>query len=470
MTSVAVVGGGISGLVAAYRLRQLLGASARITLLEQTDRLGGKLRTVSLAGTRYDLGAEAFLNRRPEATALIAELGLSGDLVHPTRARSSVRAGGALRHIPGRTVMGIPSDPEAVRDLLSPEGYGRLSGERSGPPIRWAGGDVGLGGLLHERFGPELVDRLVDPLLGGVYAGGVAGLGLRATLPAIASALDNGAGSLTEAAQVSLPGAEFQDATPVFGTLRGGLGSLIDRLGEVSTVDLRLGVTVRALEPTGPGWRLWLGAVPEAHAPEESVLDADAVVLAVPAPAARRLLDGVVPAASAAYAKVEVASMAVVGLALPAGVELPDSSGVLIGVTERHADGTRFAAKAFTYSARKWRHVGAAEHVLVRGSVGRHGEPGALRATDEELVRLVRADLAELTGITAEPVDTAVLRWGGGLPQYGVGHLELVAAIEDSVAEVRGLAVAGATLHGVGVPACIATAGRAAAKVAGDLA
>jgi oxygen-dependent protoporphyrinogen oxidase len=161
--------------------------------------------------------------------------------------------------------------------------------------------------------------------------------------------------------------------------------------------------------------------------------------------------------------------MAVVGLALPPGTPLPDSSGILIGATERHPSGKPFAAKAFTFSARKWAHIGHAEPVLIRGSVGRHGEPGALRADDAELVRLVRADLAELTGITADPIDTVVTRWGGGLPQYGVGHLDRVDTIERATATVPTLAVAGAVLHGVGVPACIATADRAAAKIVSDL-
>jgi oxygen-dependent protoporphyrinogen oxidase len=468
MTSVAVVGGGVTGLAAAYRLRQSLGPAAAITVVEQTSRLGGKLRTVSLAGVPYDVGAEAFLNRRPEAVALLDEVGLRAELVHPTGARSTVLAGGVARRIPGRTVMGVPSGPDAVRELLSDKGLRAVADERALGRVQ-LDGDVGLGSLLRNRFGDELVERLVDPLLGGVYAGGVDGLGLRATLPALASAVDGGAGSLSEAAERSLPKAEYTEAVPVFGTLRGGLGDLIDRLIDLSKVDIRLGNPVRTLEQREHGWRLVLGAIPAAHAPAEPVLDVDAVVLAVPAPSARKLLEGALPAASAAYAEVEVASMAVVGLALPPGTELPDSSGVLIGATERHPSGKPFAAKAFTFSARKWAHIGSAEPVLIRGSVGRHGEPGALRADDDELVRLVRADLAELTGITAEPIDTLVTRWGGGLPQYGVGHLDRVEAIERSVAGVAGIAVAGAVLHGVGVPACIATADRAAAKIVEDL-
>lgn len=466
---VAILGGGISGLAAAYRLRRLLGPNATITVVEATDRLGGKLRTVRLAGIRYDVGAEAFLNRRPEATALIAELGLGGQLVHPSGARSTVRAGGSTRRIPGGTVMGVPAGADSVREVLSPEGLRRVAAEPTLPPIRLDGADIDLGSLLRDRFGAELTDRLVDPLLGGVYAGGVDSLGLRATLPALAAALDGGAGSLSAAAASALPTAEYVEATPVFGTLRGGLGTLVDRLMQLSAVDVRFGVPVRALERREQGWRLTTGAVPAAHAPAEPAIDVDAVVLAVPAPAARRLLDGVVPQASAAYRGIEVASMAVIALAFPAGTGLPDSSGVLIGSGERRADGAPFAAKAFTFSARKWEHLGAAGCVLVRGSVGRYGEPGALQADDEELVRLVRTDLAELTGITAAPIDTAVARWGGGLPQYGVGHLDAVATIEAAVADVAGLAVAGAALHGVGVPACIATADAAAHRVAAHL-
>src|SRR5262249_50780446 len=150
---VAVVGGGVTGLAAAHRLRRLLGPDAAITLVEQSGRLGGKLRTVELAGVRYDVGAEAFLNRRPEAVGLINELGLGGGLVHPRAARSTVRAGGGTRAIPGRTVMGVPGAPGAVREVLSAAGLRAVEGERALPPVRLDGADVGLGSLLRDRFG-----------------------------------------------------------------------------------------------------------------------------------------------------------------------------------------------------------------------------------------------------------------------------------------------------------------------------
>lgn len=459
MVRVVVAGGGITGLTAAYRLRRLLGPDGRITLVEGSRRLGGALRTAELAGVGYDLGAEAFLVRRPEAVSLIAELGLHGELVHPTPAAPTVRAGGRTAPLPRRTLMGLPADPGEVAGVLSQPALARLGAEPD-EPLRWEpGGDVAVGELVRARAGDEVVDRLLDPLLGGVYAGRADALGLRATLPALAGALDAGAPSLLDAAAAALP-PPGSSPGPVFGTLRGGLSRLVDALAAAAGATVRLGRPVRALTRSGAGWRLELGSAADPEA-----LDADAVLLAVPAPALRRLLAGPVPAGCAAAASVEVASCIVVGLALPAdcAAALPAASGMLIGAGEPHS------TKAFTFSSRKWAHARSPEVLLVRGSLGRHGEAAAMQRDDAELVAAVRDDLAALTGIDAEPVDVAVARWGGGLPQYAPGHLDAVAALEAAVAAQPGLAVAGATLHGVGIPACIATADAAARRIATHL-
>lgn len=466
-SSVVVVGAGISGLATAWRLRAELGDAARITVCDAADTPGGKLRTADVAGSRFDVGAEAFLARRPEALALAREVGLGDELVHPTGVSAGIRAGGRTRPMPKGTVMGVPATADAVADVLSEAGARAVLAERSLPPLDLPPHDVSLGALLRARFGDELVDRLVDPLLGGVYAGGADGLGFRATLPGLASAVDEGAASLSEAVSETLP--ERASTAPVFATLIGGLGDLVDRLVTGSAAELRLGLPVRELTRLPDDrWRVGLGAAAPAHAPQDAALDADAVVLAVPPPAASRLLSAVAPDAAAALAGIELASMAVVALALPPGTDLPPASGVLIGENETRGDGTRFTAKAFTYSTRKWAHHDRPQApVLIRGSVGRFGESDTLRVTDEELVRRVRADLADLTGIAAEPVDTLVTRWDGGLPQYGVGHTERVARIERAVADIPGLEVVGAALHGVGVPACIATADAAVRRLVG---
>lgn len=466
MARVAIVGGGITGLVSAYRLRRALGPDAEIILIEQGAVLGGKLRTVELAGRPFDVGAEAFLARRDEVLDLAEELDLGAEVVHPGKASARIRAGGRNHGLPGGTVMGVPSSVDSVRDVLSDAGLDAMRGEATLPPPRLEGRDVPVGELLRERVGDEIVDRLVEPLLGGVYAGSADQLGLRATIPALASALDAEAESVTGAALAAQPRpAPGAAKPPVFGAFRGGYRKLLARLIDAASARVRLGMPVRGVRRYADGWRLEIGSAP---APE--CLDADAVVLAVPAPSARRLLAESVPLAAERLAAVELASMAVVGMALPPESALLDSSGVLIARGETHADGTPFTAKAFTFSSRKWPHLRGSEgELLVRGSVGRFGEAAQLRMDDAELLRRVRADFVELTGVTMPPVDTTVARWGGGLPQYGVGHLDVVADIERAVADVSGLAVAGAYLHGVGVPACVSTGNAAATKIARHL-
>ena len=461
MTHVAVVGGGISGLAAAHRLRALLGPGARVTLLEQRARLGGVLRTVDLAGVPYDVGAEAFLWRRPEVRGLLDELGLADRVVHPTGATATVRAAGAVVGLPAGTLLGVPTGAARLDGVLSPAGAEAVRAERD-RPLSWAPGeDTALGGLLRARFGDELTDRLVDPLLGGVYAGRVDALGLRATLPALAAALDAGAPSLTAAAERATapppasgdvrPREVRRSSAPVFGALRGGYATLLDALA--AAADVRTSTPVRALDRADGRWRLTLG-------PGQDDLDADAVVLAVPAPAVARLLAAVAPAAARAAGEVELASSVVVALAYRAAdaATLPPSSGVLV------AAGEPLAIKAGTWSARKWPHLAPDGLVRLRVSLGRFGEAATLQVDNAELVARARADVAALTGITAAPVARYVQRWGGGLPQYGVGHLDRVRAIE--AAEPPGLAVAGAALHGVGVPACVGTARAAAERVA----
>lgn len=464
---VAVVGGGVSGLTAAYRLRRRLGPEAGITLFERADRLGGKVHTAELAGCPLDVGAEAFLVRREEVTRLAAEVGLADSVVHPGPASAVIRAGGSARSLPTGTFMGVPSSAESVRSVLSEDGLAAVRREPSMSPVELDAEDVSVGALLRERVGDEVVERLVEPLLGGVYAGTADGLGLRATMPALAAALDRGAGSVLAAAESLLPppAAPGRAKPPVFGAFEGGYRALVDRLATLADARTRFGTTVRSVDRTTTGWRLELGS---AVAPES--VDVDAVVVAAPPPAARRMLAGSVPDAATGFASVELASSVVVAMALPADAELPDASGVLLARGERRGDGTPFTAKAFTFSSRKWPHLrGSDGELLVRASVGRFADGDELRTTDDELLARVRADLAELTGVRAAPVDSRVVRWGGGLPQYGVGHLDTVAAIRRAVAETPGLAVAGAALDGVGVPACVGTGEAAADEIGSHL-
>lgn len=459
---VAVVGGGVAGLAAAHRLRVLLGPAAEVVLLEASGDVGGVLRTAELAGRPLDVGAEAFLARRPEVPALLAELGLSDRLVHPSRAVAAVVADGRLHPLPRRTVMGVPATAAAVADLLSPAGRDRAAAPRR---VSWAAGsDTTVAELVGSALGAEVVARSVDPLLGGVYSGSAASLGVRAAVPALAAALDRaGAASggdeldLLAAVADALPARP--DPGPVFGAVVGGYRVLLDALLAAAGAEVRLRSTVTGLARTAAGWQLVVTGADGGR----GALDVDAVVLAVPAPALRRLLAGPVPAAAAEAAGVELGSSVVVALAYRAadvaGV-LPATSGALV------ATGERLHAKAFTHSSRKWSHLDDGATVLLRASLGRFGDTAALDRDDADLVRLVRSDLAELHGLDAAPVDSVVARWGGGLPQYAPGHLERVGRLLAAVAAEPGLAVAGSLLHGVGVPATIGSARAAAERVA----
>jgi oxygen-dependent protoporphyrinogen oxidase len=246
----------------------------------------------------------------------------------------------------------------------------------------------------------------------------------------------------------------------VFTTLAGGLGTLPAAVAAASGAEVRTGAMVRELARTPAGWRLTVGS---AHAP--AFLDADAVVLAVPAPSAGRLLAGLPGAAGAraALAGIEYASMAIVTLAYPAS-SFPrpvEGSGYLVPAVDGRP------VKAVTFSSVKWPHLRSAgpEMVVVRCSLGRIGEERLLHRDDAELAALAAADLAAATGVRGEPADTRVTRWGGALPQYTVGHLGRVNRIRSSVAREPGLAVCGAAFDGLGIPACIATAQSAVAQV-----
>ncbi len=450
---VVVVGGGISGLAAAWHVADLA-PHAEVVVLEAARAVGGKLRVASVADLAVDVGAEAMLGRRPEGLSLVRAVGLGDDVIHPLTTAARVRAGGADHPLPARTMMGIPADLDAARasGVLSDAALARIAAEPERPPLEPLTGDVAVGSLVRERLGDEVVDRLVEPLLGGVYAGRADQLSLRATMPALAERLRQG-GSLVRAAHaVTDVGTHDPSAGPVFASLRGGLGRLPAALAAVGRFTVRTGVTARTITRTARGFAVECGPVP---VPE--VVEADAVVVAVPPVKARGLLRDVAPGAAAEVAGIETASMAIVTLAFR-GVALPPGSGLLIGTREG------FAVKAVTLSSQKWPGTPDGLAVL-RASIGRAGDTRDLQHEDAELVTLVRRELAALLGVDAPPVDTLVTRWGGALPQYGVGHVERVARIRAAVAEVPGLAVCGAAYDGVGIPACIAAARQAAAVV-----
>jgi protoporphyrinogen/coproporphyrinogen III oxidase len=458
---VVVVGGGIAGLAAAHSLAE--DAAYDVTVLEASADVGGKLRLGEVGGVVVDVGAEAMLNRRPEATHLARNLGLA--LFHPATTSSRLWTRGALRPMP-RSVMGVPADLTqlAATGVLSEAGLARVREEPNLPPTELHNGeDLSVSRLVAARLGTEVVDRLVEPLLGGVYAGHAASLSARATLPQVVAMLDRG--SLVEAA-AAVP---TDPETPVFAGLRGGIGTLPRALTASGRFTVRTGTTVRELRRVSTGSTKQQGfelVVGSTASPE--LIRADRVVLAVPAAPSARLLAELAPTASADLAQVEYASMAIVTLAFRAEDLVTEgsafggeSSGFLVPPVDGHT------IKASTFSFAKWDWVREAGDgvLLLRTSVGRHREEAVLQVDDEELVSVSLSDLHEATGLSATPVDAHVQRWGGGLPQYAVGHLDRVARIREDVARVAGLAVCGAVYDGIGIPAVIASAHLAAERI-----
>jgi oxygen-dependent protoporphyrinogen oxidase len=474
---VAIVGGGIAGLAAAFFLRD---RGITVTVLEGSPRLGGKLDVSDVAGIPVDAGAEALLARRPEGVDLIRAIGLGDQLTYPGATTAGIWTRGRFCSLPKLQVMGVPADMDDLErsGIVSPAGLERARQDEAMPATA-RDGDVAVGAFVGARLGREVVDRLVDPLLGGVYAGRADALSFEATIPGLAQESRQHR-SLAEAAAAVLggvpgrsrasgaaSGSDGQQAQPgpVFTTLARGLGSLPGKLAEASGAIVRTKATVREIARTPDGWQLTVGP---AVAPE--LVGADAVILALPARPASRLVSlvpGAAPAAGA-LAEIDYASMAIITLAYPvtAFPEAITGSGYLVPAVDERA------VKAVTYSTVKWPHLvrarGGGLH-LVRCSVGRTGEEALLQRDDEDLAALAAADLAAATGVTGKPEAARVTRWGGGLPQYTVGHLDRVRRIREGIAGLPGLAVCGAAFDGIGIPACIASAQLAASQVIGYL-
>ncbi|MEU0166177.1 protoporphyrinogen oxidase [Streptomyces iakyrus] len=454
---VVVIGAGIAGLAAAHRL---LERGARVTVLEASGRVGGKLLPGEVAGARVDLGAESMLARRPEAVALAREVGLADRLQPPATATASLWTRGALRPFPKGHVMGVPGTASALAGVVSEEGLARIERDAELPRTE-VGDDVAVGEYVAQRLGREVVDRLLEPMLGGVYAGDAYRISMRSAVPQLFQVARTHT-SLTEGVrELQAKAAVAQQTGPVFMGIRGGIGTLPlavadsvrARGGEILT---RTPVTELRRTPEG-GWQVRSG---------QREWRADAVVLAAPAPAAARLLRAENPAAAAELDGVEYASMALITLAYRRDeTALPDGSGFLVPPVDGRT------IKASTFASQKWGWI-AEENpdlVVLRTSVGRYGETEILQRDDTELADVSRQDLKAATGLDATPVATRVTRWDDGLPQYPVGHHARVARVREHIARLPGLAVCGAPYDGVGIPACIASAYAAVDQLRGDL-
>jgi oxygen-dependent protoporphyrinogen oxidase len=348
---VVVVGGGIAGLAAGAAVRRER-PDVEVTVLEAAPQVGGKLLLAEVAGITVDVGAEAMLYRRPEAVALARAAGLGDDLVHPRTITAQLWSRGRMVPMP-KSVMGVPTDVRALGEhgLVSKAGLARAALDTVLPATRLDDRDVSVGWLVQERFGAEVVDRVVEPLLGGVYAGHAREISARAAVPQVVSLLDEDR-SMMRAAAARTARRDDGPELPVFAGLVGGVGRLPAAVADSAGLQVRTGATVRDLARAAEGgWNLVVGATTAAE-----VVHADAVVLATPARATGRLLSDVAPNAALELARIEYASMAVVTLAFRAR-DLPESlaAGTASGFLVPPVDGR--SVKASTYSFSKWEWV-----------------------------------------------------------------------------------------------------------------
>jgi protoporphyrinogen/coproporphyrinogen III oxidase len=441
----AVVGGGITGLVAARTLKRD-DPSATVTLYESSDSFGGKIRTADFAGTPVEDGADSFIDREQSLSRLIDELGLRTQLKEPKVFQGFVWDGRAVKPLPPKSIMGLPLSPWAAwrAGALGGRDAVRVAREtRNRTPL--TGPDVSVADFVLERFGPAVLDRMVDPILAGTRAGDPPEMSLAAALPVIDQAARS-SGSVIRSLR------ERSGGAPRFLSFAGGMSTLTNVLvadAEKRGVELRPMTSVERVDIENGAPRLILAGHREA---------ADAMLLAVPAYSAAELLRSSLPSVSRDLDKIRFASVASVALSFrKADVPELQGSGLLV---------TSAATKvlsAATWFTEKWGSADPATTVI-RCFVGRAGSQSVLELSDQELSDAAARDLRRIVGTPFPPEAFRVSRWQRGLPEYRVGHLDLIERIEVALRSLP-VALAGASYRGSGIPDCVAQGESAARRL-----
>jgi oxygen-dependent protoporphyrinogen oxidase len=453
---VVVVGAGIAGLTAAYRLRT--GTDAfDVVVVEADDRPGGKIASASVGGLELEAGPDSLLARKPWALDLVRELGMGDDLVPSSTARTHIWSEHGLIPFPSGP-FGISTDPLELWRWpgMSRRGKVRAVADLVATP-RPADGDESLGALLRRRIGDEATDALVAPLLGGLFAGDVDRLSVRATFPELA-AWERDHGSLIRGARSASAAARpvaGRPRPPMFVRLRGGLRRIPDALVErIGRERVRTSTAATAIARAGDAFVM---STPTGD------LDADALVLTTPAYVTADLLSELAPAAREGLRSIPYVDTAVVLLVYAAGTDerLPESSGFVV-------PRGRLAMTACTLVSKKWPDPAFGTRAVVRCFVGASGIEDVVDAPDEDIVQGVGRQLAALLPLPQRPEAAAVVRWPAAMPQYEVGHLDVVERIERSLPP--GVVVAGQAYRGAGIPDAVRQGAEAAEAVAASLA
>jgi oxygen-dependent protoporphyrinogen oxidase len=437
----AVAGGGITGLISALRLQQ---AGHRVTLFESSSHPGGKIRCGAVGGIEVEEGPDAFLPRDDAPLALLDELGL-GDTREPSVFGAYIWHRDELRKLPEGSPYGIPRSPAAAREagLLGPLGAFRAGLETlNRSPL--SGPDVSIGHFVRTRFGNEVVTNMVDPLLAGVRGGTADDISLASAAKEI-DTLARQNRSLLVALRAQEP------ATPRFISPHGGMQRITEELA-ARVEDVRTDAQVHEVQLDGARVGVATAAGSETF---------DGVVLAIPPYAAADLIRAVTEEAAEAMTGITYASLAVITLVYPPGAyEVPaDGSGFLVPTD------AGLTISACTWYSTKWPHVNSDGRQVIRCVIGRAGDDPMIDAPDEELVAAVHRDLQTTLNISAPVLSHRVTRWHRGIPQYAVGHSDLVTSIEEALGRVAPIVVAGAGYRGSGIPDCITQANHAAKRL-----
>lgn len=441
---VAVIGGGITGLTAAYRLQEA-SAKVDILLLEASDRLGGKIGTERVDGFVIESGPDCFLSRKPRGVALCEALGITAELVgrDPRHAQTFVLRNGRLHSLPEGLTGMIPTNLDALTHstLLSEEAIARVAQEPTLPPAP-ANGDESLAAFVSRRLGREAFENLIEPLMGGIYAGQADQLSLAATFPHLRQ-LELKHGSLLRGLTQRLP-ATSEPAYPPFVSFPQGMETLVEQLAaKLDGVDVRLNTAVTHIEKTVNGYRLIVNG---------SELHTQVVIVTTPTFVSSCLIANLDPELAAALAGIPYADTALVNLAFDK-TDIPplDGYGYVIPRAEERE------ALACTWSSLKWNGRAPEDKLLLRVYIGRYGQPDVTQYNDERLLAIAQSEISETLRITARPLLQRIIRYPKALPQFNLGHLERIAYIKDRLANHPGLFMAGAAFDGVGIPDCIAS-------------
>jgi len=448
MKRIAIIGGGISGLAAAFALeeRRRAGEALEFVVYESSPRFGGVLFTEQVEGCLIEAGPDSFLTEKPWAADLCRRLGIEDQLIGSTDAdrKTYILVKGKLVPMPDGLMFMVPTQlsPAILSSLFSPATKLRVAREWW-YPARASNGDESVAALVERHYGAEMVDRLADPLLAGVYGGEAAQLSVRAVLPRFVE-MESKYGSLGRGMLAARKNVKRSLPAPsIFSSLKGGMQQLGEALvAKLPAEALRANSPVQAVQRQDRGWVVSAGYASDQF---------DAVIVATPASAAAVLLEIASAELASELRAISYSSSVTVALGFDQNVRvaLPPGFGFLVPRRE----GKRLLAATFVHN--KFPHRAPKDIAVVRCFLGGSRDEQVLQLTDENILNIVRDELRQILGVKADPLFTRLYRWKGAMAQYTVGHLERLQRIEGLVKPLPGLALAGNAYRGIGVPDCI---------------